>query len=154
MMTQSTRICLAASSGGHLSELTVLSQSWQAYDAYWVITTDVVRKQLSGRGSVYVVGECNRETPLKTMGVFLRCIRIVLHERPSVVISTGAAVGAITCWLAKLRGAKIVWIDSITNTAKLSLSGRLVRPIADLCLAQWADVAKLYNNVDFVGNVI
>ena len=153
-MARLGKICLVASSGGHLSELIVLAQSWQGYDTCWITTTEVVRRQLSGHGNVYVVGECNRQMPLRTMMVFLRCVRIVLCERPSVVISTGAAVGALSCWLAKLRGAKVIWVDSITNTTKLSLSGRLVRPIANMCLAQWPEVAKLYGNVDFVGNVI
>ena len=147
-------ICLVASSGGHLTQLLRLSQAWTGYRTFVVTTKEMVRDSMSASGQIYVVGECNRQTPIKGLGVFWQCIKAVLRERPSVVISTGAAVGAMMCWLAKLQGAKIVWVDSIANISKLSLSGRLVRPIADVCMTQWPDVARLYGDVDYVGAVV
>jgi len=82
------------------------------------------------------------------------CMSIIIRHRPNVVISTGAAVGCITCFLGWLSGAKIIWLDSITNVERISLSGRLVRPIADLFLVQWPELAKKYNNVEYLGTVI
>jgi hypothetical protein len=58
------------------------------------------------------------------------------------------------CCLGKIVGAKVVWIDSITNVDKLSLSGRIVRYIADLFLVQWPELAERYKNVEFVGEII
>ena len=80
--------------------------------------------------------------------------KIIKSERPSVVISTGAAPGILSCFWGKLLGAKVVWLDSIANTEKLSMSGRMVRPFADLVLTQWPDVAEKYKNVECVGAVI
>jgi len=71
-----------------------------------------------------------------------------------VVISTGAAAGCMTCFLSKLIGAKVVWIDSITNVKRISLSGRMVRYIADIFLTQWPEIAEQYSNVEYVGTVI
>jgi UDP-N-acetylglucosamine:LPS N-acetylglucosamine transferase len=88
------------------------------------------------------------------MKAILLCLKIILRERPDVVISTGAAIGCIACMIGKLTSAKIVWIDSITNVEKLSLSGRLVRPIANLFLAQWQQLAQQYKNVIFEGTLI
>jgi UDP-N-acetylglucosamine:LPS N-acetylglucosamine transferase len=154
-MTKNVRICLAASAGGHMSELLKLASSWEGYEACCVTTTDVVGQELRrGYQRVYVVGECNRNHPLRVVLVFLRCIRIVLRERPDVVISTGAAAGCMVCVLSKLLGARVVWLDSITNVLKLSLSGRLVRPVADLFLVQWAELTKRYPGVEYVGEVI
>ncbi|MHC4743898.1 MAG: UDP-N-acetylglucosamine--LPS N-acetylglucosamine transferase, partial [Planctomycetota bacterium] len=129
-------VCLVSSAGGHTTQLLELADSWRHSETCWVTTGEVVKKKLSEYGKVYIVGECNRQQPLRVLKVFIRCVRIVLSERPDVVISTGAAAGAIVCCLSKLLGAKIVWIDSITNVYKLSLSGRLVRRIADLFLVQ------------------
>jgi len=113
-----------------------------------------VRDKLSRFGEVYVVGECNREHPIRVISVLLRCIRIVLRQRPDVVISTGAAAGCMLCFLGKMLGAKVVWIDSITNVERLSLSGRMVRYIADLFLVQWPELAGRYIRVEFVGAVV
>jgi UDP-N-acetylglucosamine:LPS N-acetylglucosamine transferase len=115
---------------------------------------DVVREKLEDFDKVYVVGECNRENPLKVAQVLARCIRVICRERPDVVISSGAAVGCIACFLGKLVGARIVWIDSITNIRTLSLSGRLVRRVADLFLVQWPELAEQYASAEYVGAVI
>jgi len=148
------RICLAASGGGHLSQLLRLAEAWEGYRAFCVTTTDVVSEMLQKYGKVYTVGECNREHPLRVILVLMRCINVILHERPDVVISTGAAVGCIMCFLSKLLGVKIVWIDSIANVERISLSGRMVRHIADLFLVQWPELVEQYSDVEYVGAVI
>jgi len=109
------KICLIASAGGHLTQLLKLSESWQCYKTFCVTTSDVVREKLQKYGKVYIVGECNREHPFRVISVFIRCINVILRERPNVVISTGAAAGCIVCFLSKLLGAKVIWLDSITN---------------------------------------
>jgi UDP-N-acetylglucosamine:LPS N-acetylglucosamine transferase len=148
------RICLAASAGGHISQLLKLAASWNGYETFCVTTTEVIRNKLNKLGEVYVVGECNRQHPIRVVTVFLRCIRIVLRERPDVVISTGAAAGCMLCFLGKMIGAKVVWVDSITNVERISLSGRMVRYIADLFLVQWPELASRNKKVEFVGTVI
>jgi hypothetical protein len=51
-------------------------------------------------------------------------------------------------------GAKIVWVDSITNVDRLSLSGWLVRHIADLFIVQWAELAQKYHGTEYVGTIV
>ena len=148
------RICLAASAGGHLSQLLKLADSWKGYETFCVTTTDVVREKLQIYGKVYVVGECNREHPFQVILVFFRCIKIILSKKPNVIISTGAAPGYLLCLVGRLFGAKIVWIDSIANIDRLSLSGRLILPLSDLILSQWPEVAKKYKPVEYVGTLI
>jgi UDP-N-acetylglucosamine:LPS N-acetylglucosamine transferase len=131
-----------------------LTGSWEGHETFCVTTTAIIKEKLSKYGKVYVVGECNREYPLRVIRVLMRCINVILRERPDVVISAGAAVGCIACFLGKLIGAKIIWIDSITNVEKLSLSGRMVRYIADIFLVQWPNLAEQYKNVEYVGAVI
>ena len=151
---KSLRICLAASAGGHISQLLKLAESWNGYETFCVTTTDIMQHKLKQYGKVYVVGECNRQHLFKVAKVFSRCLKIALRKRPDVVISTGAAVGCIMCFLGKIIRAKVVWLDSITNVEKLSLSGRMVRYIADLSLVQWPNLVEQYKNVEHIGAVI
>jgi UDP-N-acetylglucosamine:LPS N-acetylglucosamine transferase len=148
------RVCLVASTGGHLTQLLRVEESWKGYETFCITTADVGGGRLEKYGKVHIVGDCNREHPLRAVVVLIRCMKIILCERPDVVISTGAAPGCISCFLAKLIGAKVAWLDSIANTEKLSMSGRIIRPFADLILSQWPDVAQKYNNVAYVGSVI
>jgi UDP-N-acetylglucosamine:LPS N-acetylglucosamine transferase len=148
------QICLVASAGGHLSQLLKLKLSWQGHETFCVTTTKVIQRKFQRTGQIYVVGECNRRSPLRVLKVLLRCILPMLKGRPDVVISTGAAVGCICCFLGKIVGAKIIWIDSITNTKKLSLSGLIVKPISDLFLVQRKELAEKYKNVEYRGSII
>jgi UDP-N-acetylglucosamine:LPS N-acetylglucosamine transferase len=154
MMADKHIICLVASAGGHLIQLLKLSECWQDHEAFYISTTEVMRQKLSQYGKVYIVGECNHKHLIRVIRVLLKCIRIVFKEKISVVISTGAAAGCLICFLVKIKGAKVIWIDSITNIEKLSLSGRMVRYIADLFLVQWPELAKKYKNVEYCGAII
>ena len=148
------KICLVASAGGHISQLLKMEKAWKGHETSCVTTTAVVKEKLRKHHKVYVVGECNREHPLRTIRVFMRFINLIFRERPDIVISTGAAAGCIACFLGKLLGAKVVWLDSITNIERISLSGRMVRYIADLFLVQWPELANRYDNVEYVGAVV
>jgi UDP-N-acetylglucosamine:LPS N-acetylglucosamine transferase len=154
MNVKTLKICLVASAGGHLTQLLKVAESWRKYELFYVSTVPVVADKLRECGRTLIVGECNRQQPLKIIKVFLRCVRVVYKERPDVLISTGAAAGCMLCFLGKLIGAKVIWIDSITNIERISLSGRMVRYIADLFLVQWPDIAKRYKDVEYVGAVI
>lgn len=147
-------ICLIASAGGHLSQLLKLENAWHGCDVFYVTTVSTAAKKLEQLGRFYVVGECNREHPWQALKVFVRCLKIVLNEKPDIVISTGAAPGCIMCFLGRMLGARVVWIDSITNVERISLSGRMVRYIADLFLVQWPELAERYGNVEYAGAVI
>ncbi|MCX5638269.1 MAG: UDP-N-acetylglucosamine--LPS N-acetylglucosamine transferase [Planctomycetota bacterium] len=152
--TERLRICLVASAGGHTTQLLKLAESWTGHETFYITTTKVVVEQLQRYGNIYIVGECNRKHFLRVIIVFVRCMKIILREKPDVVISTGAAVGCIVCFLGKLFGATVVWVDSITNVDRISLSGRMVRHIADLFLVQWPELSQKYSNVEYQGAVI
>jgi len=148
------RVCLAASAGGHLTQLLNTKGAWGPHDVFVVTTRELMKTRLCDLGCVYVVGECNRNYPLRIIKVLIKCIRIAFSEKYDIVLSTGAAVGCIMCFLGKLRGARVIWLDSITNVESMSLSGRLVRHVADLCLVQWPELVKKYDRVEYMGSVI
>ena len=55
------KICLVASAGGHLSQLLKIVAPVEPYDTLVITTSEAVRRNLTRWGSVYVVGECNRQ---------------------------------------------------------------------------------------------
>jgi hypothetical protein len=102
-----------------------------------------------------VVGEGDRRKPLQDLGVLWRTLRWVLHDRPDAVVTTGSMPLAVYCIWAKLvLGARVVWIDSVAQVDDLSLSGKVMRHVADMCLAQWPEVAGRYDDVEYAGEVM
>jgi UDP-N-acetylglucosamine:LPS N-acetylglucosamine transferase len=149
-----TRVCLAASAGGHASELMKLQDCWAGRDCFFITTSHVLERQLGKFGRVYVVAESNRRQPLRIFRTLAGTLRIMIAERPDAVITTGAAVGCIAAILGKLSGARVAWVDSIANAERLSLSGRLIKPFADLVLTQWPEIAKQNRSVEYVGHIL
>ena len=54
------------------------------------------------------------------------------------MISTGADVAVPICILARLLGARLVFIETAGELAP-TLAGRLVYPFADLFIVQWPE---------------
>ncbi|MFC1773651.1 PssD/Cps14F family polysaccharide biosynthesis glycosyltransferase [Pseudomonadota bacterium] len=151
------KICVGASAGGHMNQLLKLlevSCDWPQKPAFYITTLPQLAEKLETYGRTYVIGECNRLHPLMTVHVFIKAVKLIFSERPDVVITTGSLPLAIVCMAAKFCGAKIVWIDSIANVEKLSMSGAMVRYFADLFLTQWPELARKYKNTEYVGTLL
>ena len=74
----------------------------------------------------------------------LQSAAIFLQERPDVVITTGAGVAVATCYLAKLFGGKVVFVEDWCKVSDPSLTGKLLYPIADLTIVQREGLRKFY----------
>jgi len=94
-----------------------------------------------------------RITWLKTIFIALR---ILLKERPDVVVSTGGGEIAVPfCYVGKLLGAKVVFIETLARITTKSAAGRLIYPFADLFLVQWEPLLKKYGKkAQYWGNVL
>lgn len=74
--------------------------------------------------------------------------RIVSRHRPDVFISTGAGSMFFTGLFAKLRGAKIIVIDSFARFDHPSAFARIAGPMADWRIAQSPVSAKAWNDAE------
>jgi beta-1,4-N-acetylglucosaminyltransferase len=61
----------------------------------------------------------------------------VRRLRPSVVITSGPAIGFVVSVAGWLSGARVIFVETISRVTGLSLTGRLMRPIADRYFVQW-----------------
>ena len=153
------KLVVGASAGGHANELIRLldiaeAGLWPEVTAY-VTTLQLTAEAFAKRGrAVHVIGESDRKKPLRAVAVLFRSFALAARLRPDVVITTGSMPLAVFAICAKLFGAKIVWIDSVAQIEDLSLSGKVMRHVADLCLAQWPEVAAKYRNVEYAGETL
>jgi len=148
---ESKRILAVASSGGHWVQLTRLRPAFEGHDVAYV-TTNAGHRPEVGSARFYTVRDGNRASKLALLVSALQIGRVVVRERPQVVVSTGAAPGYLALRLAKALGARSVWIDSVANVDELSLSGQLASEQADLCLTQWPHLAS--GSVGYQGSVL
>lgn len=134
------RLLAVASCGGHWIQLMRLRPAFEGTRVTYVSTRASDRRDVAGCDHHAVV-DANRTTKLRLVAQLLQVGWIVLRARPDAVISTGATVGYFACRVAKLLGARVIWVDSIANAEQLSLSGRKAGAFADTWLTQWEHLA-------------
>lgn len=146
------RILAVSSGGGHWIQLLRLRPAFSGFDVAYVTVQNSYRSDVSG-ARFYVVADATRWDRFKLLKMMAQLCAILVRERPDYVLSTGAAPGLIALRLAKLFGARVLWLDSIANVEELSLSGRKALKFADLTLTQWPEVAK-HSQAKFKGAVL
>ncbi|MGA8214143.1 MAG: hypothetical protein WB799_11145 [Candidatus Sulfotelmatobacter sp.] len=135
------KVLAVASSGGHWVQLRRVVPAFADSEIVYVTVIESYRSQVP-ESRFYSVNDATRWNKLALVVLALRLSWIIVKERPSVVISTGAAPGYFAILLGRLFGARTIWIDSMANIEDLSMSGSRVGRYADLWLTQWPHLAK------------
>jgi beta-1,4-N-acetylglucosaminyltransferase len=149
------KICLACSPGGHLTQMQRLMPAFEGRDYFFVTFKSDYSRHLERAYLIdYRLGYIReRLTWLKTIFI---AFRILVKERPDVVISTGGGEIAIPfCYIGKLMGAKVIFIETLARVSTRSAAGKLVYRIADLFLVQWETLLKEYGRkAQYWGSVV
>ena len=140
-MRSRKRILGVSSGGGHWVELLRLMPAFERHDVA-LVTVDNTYRGGAGSARFYTVTDVTRWNKLQWVRTISKLVWILACERPDVVVSTGALPGYFAVRLAKWFGARTIWIDSIANVDKLSMSGKKIGAYADMWLTQWPHLAK------------
>ena len=85
--------------------------------------------------------------------MILTALKIINKERPNVVITTGALIAFPFCVFVKLRGGKVIYIESFARVYNSSLTGKIIYKFADLFLVQWESMLEVYPKAKYVGGI-
>jgi beta-1,4-N-acetylglucosaminyltransferase len=146
-------VLLVSTAGGHLVQLSSLRAAWNGYRAAWVTDdSSDARSLLRGEQVYFAFGPAARSARafLRNLGL---ANRLLSKLRPKVVVSTGAAICVPFAWVARLRGIKVFYIESVTRIEAPSLTCRLVHFAADRIYVQWPDLARRVPGSIYVGAV-
>jgi UDP-N-acetylglucosamine:LPS N-acetylglucosamine transferase len=154
------RILLIFGKGGHTTQMLRLLKRMPKRHTYaYVLCQEDPVAEFKVRGRVYKVTRPAAETDsvyakiFKSLRCSLQALRILLADRPDVIISAGPGVGAIFSYIAKILGKKVVFIESWARVSSKSASGKLVYPVADLFFVQWPEMLKLYPRAIYAGRL-
>lgn len=136
-----TRVLAVSSPGGHWQQLTSIRGAFEGMDITYITTSKEAAITVAP-ARLLVVPDCNRDEPIKLFACALMTLRLVRQLRPDVVVTTGAAPGLFAVMAGRVLGARTVWIDSLANSERLSLSGRIAKHFVSLCITQWSHLAS------------
>jgi UDP-N-acetylglucosamine:LPS N-acetylglucosamine transferase len=119
-----------------------LEPAWRDVRRTWVtLQAPDVDHLLAGEEVVTAHGPTNR-----SVGNLLRNLplawRVVRRGKADVILSTGAGLAVPFFVVGKLLRRRLVYVESLTRTETVSLTGRLVYPLADEFFVQWPRAAR------------
>ena len=140
-------ICLAASGGGHVRQILDLAPFWSDYPHYVVTEDTALGRSIATSEPVefvphFSLGQARLGHPVRMIWAALtgivRSWRIIATRPPDLFITTGAGSQVFVMLFARLRGAKVVMIDSFARFDAPSAFARLAGRLAHVRIAQSA----------------
>ncbi|OJA07273.1 oligosaccharide biosynthesis protein Alg14 [Halomonas sp. QHL1] len=138
---------MVASFGGHWVQLQRLSALLDAEDRVYVSTAD-----RQNAGATYYLDDFSVHELWRGVIQLPKAFKMVRECHPDLIISTGAAPGLLVLFAGFLLRRKTLWVDSIANCRRLSLSGRVARLFASEVLTQWPELAR--GRVRYLGRLL
>jgi UDP-N-acetylglucosamine:LPS N-acetylglucosamine transferase len=148
------RVLLVCSPGGHLQQMLALRPAWDGFERAWATLPSAdVSYLLQGEQVTLAHGPTNRslKNAVRNLAVAWRLIR---SHRPDAILSTGAGIAVPFFLVGKLLRVRLVYVESVTRTESISLSGRLLYPLASRFFTQWPESAQRLRRADYEGAVL
>ena len=129
---------LAASAGGHIELLLGLRDTFSGYRRVWVTTPGPRAEQLRAeRERVRLVPPMDQRhldirNPWRSLG-------LALHERPRLVVTSGAGVVATFAAASRALGARLVFVETMARVNSTSATARLLAPLSTDLFVQWPE---------------
>lgn len=150
------KVVFISSTGGHLNELLQLKPLIKKYNSY--IITEKTKSNLSLKDKfdkVYYLIYGTKKNLFTYFFKFsfniLKSLFLFMKIRPNVIITTGTHTAVPMCYIGKIFGSKIIYIETFANSKTKTVAGRLVYPIADNFIVQWESMLELYPKAIFGG---
>jgi beta-1,4-N-acetylglucosaminyltransferase len=129
-----------------------LKPAWQDFEVSWAtLPSSDVEHILMDEDVSLGYGPTNRSLPnlLRNLRFAPRILRA---KRPDMILSTGAGLAVPFFFVGRLMGIRLVYVESLTRTEGLSLSGRMVAPLAHEIFVQWPGAVR--GKTRYVGSIL
>ena len=153
------KVLFISSTGGHFNELMQKIIMFEKYDYHIITEKDKTNKDLVQQyeKKIYFLPYGTRSKIfsyiIKYFYLCMKTVFLYLKLRPKYIVTTGTHTAGPMCYLGKLFGSKIIYIETFANSNTKTVTGRLIYPIADLFIVQWKEMLKLYPKAVYGGSI-
>lgn len=151
------KVMFISSVGGHLTQLLELKKLFDNYDYILVTEKNDVTKDMNKKYKMEYLVYGSREYMLSYIVKFsyniLKSFYLFLKYRPKVIVTTGTHTAVPMCYIGRLFGRKVIFIESYAKRTSPTLSGKLVYPIASTFIVQWEPMLKFYPKAKYFGGI-
>lgn len=133
--------------------LVMLRNWWSEHERFWVtFNKEDSRTALLNEKTYWCHYPTNRNVKNLIKNTFL-AFKVLIKEKPDIIISTGAAVAIPFFYIGKLFGIKLIYIEVYDRITSATLTGRVVYPITDSFIVQWEEQKKFYPKGEYMGGL-
>ena len=111
------------------------------------------RSLLAGEAVTWAFHPTHRNLRNLIRNTFL-AVRVCIKIRPRAVVTTGAGVAVPFCYVGRLFGARIVFVESLSRITEASLTARLVHPVAHRFFVQWPTLQARFRKAEYHGSLL
>ena len=156
------KVLLTFGGGGHTAEtMRVLKLLGPGYEYHYLILEQErhLRDKVPFPGEFHEVPQPRRRddssltVALRIIPLFITMIRLLRTIRPAAIIGCGPSLSVLAMWAGKLTGARVIYVETAARVKSVSLSGRLVYPVADIFFVQWPEMKKLLPRAEYYGRI-
>lgn len=153
---KSKKVMFISSTGGHLNELLQLDSLIKKYDS--VLVTEKTKSTINLKNkykNVFYTLYGTKDHKISYFFKFIfnsfRSLYLYIKIHPRLIITTGTHTAVPICYIGKIFGSKIIYIETLANSKSKTLAGKLVYPISDTFIVQWESMLKLYPKAKYGG---
>jgi UDP-N-acetylglucosamine:LPS N-acetylglucosamine transferase len=74
--------------------------------------------------------------------------------KPTVIISTGSNIAVPLFIIGKMKGCKLIFIETRAKVYSKSVTGKLIGRLANEMFVQWPEMLKLYPKAKYCGTLV
>ena len=145
------KILLACTSGGHFSTMKELEPFWSQHDRVWLTDLKQDTNVIEGLEKVDWLPYQGPRDLVAFSRNLPKIFRLIARQKPDIIVSTGASIAVSTAITARLLGIRFIFVESLTRSQNLSLSGKFVYYLSDEFYVQWPNLCEKYPKAQFKG---
>lgn len=139
-------IVLAATAGGHMTELRQLRAAYAGHPHVYVTTRDALEQDDPSPRRVFPSTDRDWHVLVHVPAL----VRMFWKERPGIVLSTGSGSVVPVILIAWMLGARIVHVESITRVLRPSITARIIYPFCDAFFVRWPALSARFSRATLV----
>ena len=144
------KVCLLANPGGHMSQLSSIKGIIKKEQRFFVtFPSPEIASLLKGEEVDFLPyhskGKSDFINIIKSIPSTIISTLLIFNKREfSTIITTGANLGIIFCFLSFLAGKRILFIESFSG--EITSFGKLINRISYKTFVQWDEQTKFYKS--------
>lgn len=148
------KIGIITSRGGHLVAIKQLKELFNLYPHFWVTFKGKDTREYLDIEHYYYTYFPESRNIFYFVGNFFHALYILIKEKPTILISTGAGMAIPFFLVGKILGIKLIFIETYDFVKYPSMTGKILYNMVDLFLVQHKVQKKWFPKAKYWGALL